>query len=485
MGSFGKILIIDGDLERRGKLEAILSFMQVDWVSHDEAAALSALADAAGFTVLLGQSRTTLGELLHQYPRHVFITLAASADPSPNFIGCLRQMTYHELTRLLSQAQRWCPPPVAEQQEWRLHQLLVGECPAMLEVKSLIRQVADKQANVLLLGESGTGKEVIARAIHMLSLQSEGPFVPINCGAIPAELLESELFGHEKGAFTGAVSSRKGRFELAAGGTLFLDEIGDMPLPMQVKLLRVLQERTFERVGGTRPITANVRIIAATHRDLEKMILERRFREDLYYRLNVFPIVAPPLRERCRDIPLLLHELINRHRQVHDAELAFSAPAVSALKEYAWPGNVRELSNLVERMFILCPGREVGVDDLPARYRPESEAGSRTFDEMDEQAALSSIFRQPERDEFEEENEVFFDFGADDADGHPDGDFYLPPLTAEGINLKEMLANIEIDMIGRALEASDGVVARAAEQLGMRRTTLVEKMKKYGIGREY
>src|SRR5699024_8861996 len=161
-----------------------------------------------------------------------------------------------------------------------------------------IRQVANKPANVLLLGESGTGKEVIARAIHLLSLQAQGPFVPINCGAIPAELLESELFGHEKGAFTGAISARKGRFEMAAGGTLFLDEIGDMPLPMQVKLLRVLQERTFERVGGTRSITAKVRVIAATHRDLEQMIAEQRFREDLYYRLNVFPIEAPALRQR-------------------------------------------------------------------------------------------------------------------------------------------------------------------------------------------
>ncbi|MBL1378393.1 sigma-54 dependent transcriptional regulator [Zobellella iuensis] len=480
MGSFGKILIIDGDQDRRGKLEAILSFMQVDWISHDEPAAVARLDREEGLTVLLGQCQSAPQELVSRYSRHVFISLLPLNAPGPNFIGCLGQLTYHELTRLLSQALRWRPRPVLEQREQDLHRILVGQGPAMQEIKVQIRQVADKQANVLLLGESGTGKEVIARAIHMLSLQAEGPFVPINCGAIPAELLESELFGHEKGAFTGAVSARKGRFELAEGGTLFLDEIGDMPLPMQVKLLRVLQERTFERVGGTRPISANVRVIAATHRDLEAMILEQRFREDLYYRLNVFPIVAPPLRERRRDIPLLLEELIDRHRMGHDADLVFSAAAVAALQGYHWPGNVRELSNLVERMFILCPGREVAVADLPAKYRSGHEAEDEPpFEAMDEQAALASIFRQP--DAYEEDNEVFFDFNAG---SEGEGDLYVPPFTTEGINLKEVLANIEVDMISRALEASEGIVARAAEQLGMRRTTLVEKMKKYGISRD-
>ncbi|MHA6963351.1 sigma-54 dependent transcriptional regulator [Zobellella denitrificans] len=480
MGSFGKILIIDGDQDRRGKLEAILSFMQVDWVSHDEPAAVARLDREEGLTVLLGQCRSPVQELLSRYGRHVFISLHPIGGSNPNLIGCLGQLTYHELTRLLSLARQWHPRPGQEQHEQRLHQLLVGGCPAMQDIKSLIRQVADKQANVLLMGESGSGKEVIARAIHMLSRQAEGPFVPINCGAIPAELLESELFGHEKGAFTGAVSARKGRFELAEGGSLFLDEIGDMPLPMQVKLLRVLQERTFERVGGTRPISANVRVIAATHRDLEAMIREQRFREDLYYRLNVFPIVVPPLRERRHDIPLLLQDLIERHKEGHGATLVFSPAAVSMLQEYHWPGNVRELSNLVERMFILCPGREVAVDDLPAKYRTGQDAATEPpFDALDEQAALASIFRQ--QDEDEAEQDVFFDFGVDEASG---GGFSVPVFTTEGINLKEVLANIEIDMINRALEANDGIVARAAEQLGMRRTTLVEKMKKYGIGRD-
>ncbi|WP_445397094.1 sigma-54 dependent transcriptional regulator [Zobellella sp. An-6] len=476
MGSFCKILIIDGDQDRRSKLEAILSFMQVDWISHDEPAALARLESDEGLIVLLGQCRQPAPALIGHYGGHVFISLLPLGESHPNLIGCLGQLTYHELTRLLALARQWRPRPVWEQREHHLQQMLVGDCSAMQDIKALIRQVADKQANVLLLGESGTGKEVIARTIHLLSLQAEGPFVPINCGAIPAELLESELFGHEKGAFTGAVSARKGRFELAEGGTLFLDEIGDMPLPMQVKLLRVLQERTFERVGGTRPISANVRVIAATHRDLEAMIQEQRFREDLYYRLNVFPIVAPPLRERRGDIPLLLAELIRRHQASHGTELSFSAAAMAALRQYHWPGNVRELSNLVERMFILCPGREVTLADLPAKYRVGAEA-EQPFDTLDEQAALASIFRQP--DHGEEENDAFFDFGAE-AESQAD----VPVFTAEGINLKEMLANIEVDMIGRALDANDGIVARAAEQLGMRRTTLVEKMKKYGISRD-
>ncbi len=206
--------------------------------------------------------------------------------------------------------------------------------------------------------------KVVARAIHEMSARANGPFVPVNCGAIPGELLESELFGHEKGAFTGAISSRRGRFELAEGGTLFLDEIGDMPMPMQVKLLRVLQERIYERVGGTKPIQADVRIIAATHRNLDTMISENKFREDLYYRLNVFPIETPPLRDRADDIPLLLQEMVNRHQTQHHAFVRFTQRAMESLMQHNWPGNVRELRNIIERAITLSDDDVIDLKHL-------------------------------------------------------------------------------------------------------------------------
>lgn len=479
----GCVLIMDHNQERRSKLEAILSFMQVEWRSGSRAEDQTWLqSQPLNLTVLAGDTDAPLAQLLDTFPHHAFISLNETGCQAGNLLGTLASLTYDELTSLLLQAQSWQPVLVSDEQNCHLHELLIGESASMHEVKNLIRQVANKPANVLLLGESGTGKEVIARAIHLLSLQAKGPFVPINCGAIPAELLESELFGHEKGAFTGAVSARKGRFELAEGGTLFLDEIGDMPLPMQVKLLRVLQERTFERVGGTRPITAKVRVIAATHRDLEQMIVEQRFREDLYYRLNVFPIEAPALRQRQDDIPLLLSELINRHRLTHNAQLSFSPEAIASLQKWHWPGNVRELSNLVERMFILCPNQRVQLSDLPVKYRAlaHEQLIVRPFDELDERDALSAMFQSD--DEPAAENDAdFFDFqGLDDAQ-EEEAEFMAPALSAQGVNLKEMLANIEMDMITQSLEVNDGIVARAAEHLGMRRTTLVEKMKKYCI----
>ena len=485
MGFNGCVLIMDHNQERRSRLEAILSFMQVTWRSGNRADDLAWLqSQPQNMTVLVGETDVSLSRLLEAFTHHAFISLNKTDCRADNLLGILTELTYGELTALLTQAQRWQPVRSSSEQDAGLQQLLIGGSGPMQEVKKLIRQVAGKPANVLLLGESGTGKEVIARAIHLLSLQAEGPFVPINCGAIPAELLESELFGHEKGAFTGAVSARKGRFELAEGGTLFLDEIGDMPLPMQVKLLRVLQERTFERVGGTRPIKARVRVIAATHRDLEQMIYEQRFREDLYYRLNVFPIETPPLRQRQDDIPLLLNELIGRHRLTHGAEMSFSPDAIASLQAWHWPGNVRELSNLVERMFILCPDQVVQQKDLPAKYRflSDEQLSVQPFDELDERDALSSIFQSG--DEPAEDEVDFFDFQATDDMGQEEPESFGPSLSPAGVNLKEMLANIEMDMIGQALEVNAGIVARAAEHLGMRRTTLVEKMKKYGINRE-
>ena len=261
----------------------------------------------------------------------------------------------------------------------------------MRGVLRLIEQVAPFDTNVLILGESGTGKELVARHIHELSARADSPFVPINCGAIPADLLESELFGHEKGAFTGALSARMGRFEFAEGGTLFLDEIGDMSMPMQVKLLRVLQERCYERVGSNRTIHSNVRIIAATHRDLEAAILAGTFREDLFYRLSVFPLQMPALRERLEDLPALIEHLVQRQAGGSGARIRLLPCAIASLGSNAWRGNVRELSNLLERLAILYPGQSIRAEDLPERYRGAvTGAAALALEEVPAQAVAGS-----------------------------------------------------------------------------------------------
>jgi len=316
-----------------------------------------------------------------------------------------------------------------------------GEAPAMRAIQRMIRQVAPTVSTVLILGESGTGKELVARRLHELSARAEKAFVPVNCGAIPAELLESELFGHEKGAFTGALTSRQGRFEFAEAGTLFLDEIGDMSLPMQVKLLRVLQEKCFERVGSNQSRTCNVRIIAATHRNLEKAIETGGFREDLYYRLNVFPIEIPPLRERISDLPLLIDQIAAEKLQHRGVSL--TACALQALMNHNWPGNIRELENLLERLSVLYPGTTISRQHLPPRYRGGEGPDSR-------QAMTSRELPGEAR----------------------------PAASSCSIDLRSHLAAVESDYIQRALQESNGVVADAARLLHLRRTTLVEKLRK-------
>jgi len=338
---------------------------------------------------------------------------------------------------------------------------MVGQSDGMASIRKLIEQVADSDASVLILGESGTGKEVAARSLHNLSERANKPFVPINCGAIPAELLESELFGHEKGAFTGALTARKGRFELAEGGTIFLDEIGDMPMPMQVKLLRVLQERTFEKVGSNQSIIADVRIIAATHRDLPTEVKENRFREDLFYRLNVFPIEMPAMRERLEDIPQLVNELVSRLERDKRGSVRLSPNATRSLMSCDWPGNVRELANLMERLCILFPYGLVDVKDLPASYQNEN-LDSYDIPEFAQQ--LRSSTSAPV-------------VAISETDG------VKAKIPAKGVDLKEFLKNLEISYIELALSEEDGVVARAAKRLSMQRTTLVEKMKKHGLNK--
>ncbi len=341
-----------------------------------------------------------------------------------------------------------------QQRGVQLFRSLVGASRSVQHVRQLMGQVADKDVSVLITGESGTGKEVVARNLHYHSARRERPFVPVNCGAIPAELLESELFGHEKGAFTGAITARVGRFELAEGGTLFLDEIGDMPLNMQVKILRVLQEKTYERVGSNRTLTADVRVVAATHKHLEDMIGSGAFREDLYYRLNVFPIEMPALRERVEDIPLLINELIARMEKEKRGSIRLNSACIMNLCRHDWPGNVRELANLVERLAIMHPYGVVGVQELPKKFR--------YVDDIDENRPVEDV-------------------------GMPSGAPGLIGLDApallpvNGIDLKDYLGNLEKQLIQQALDEAGGVVARAAEKLRIRRTTLVEKVRKYGL----
>ena len=368
---------------------------------------------------------------------------------------------------------------------------LVGNGPAMQQVKKLIQQVAETDATVLILGESGTGKEVVAQALHNVSSRSQKAFIPINCGAIPGELLESELFGHEKGAFTGAITARKGRFEMAEKGTIFLDEIGDMPLPMQVKLLRVLQERMYERVGGNKSFQCDIRVIAATHRDLEETIEAGNFREDLFYRLNVFPIEMPSLRERPEDIQSLLDFMFNKIHEAGRKIPTLTQNALIALQHYAWPGNVRELGNLVERLSILFPGLTVDYDDLPKKYQIElpedakfihspisSDSDSspctvkvEDISEMEVSGAQQAIeVTMPESPVkvsiLDEPVQISLDSG---------------PNLDEGLDLKSYLVEMEVQLIQRALSQTDGNVSQAAKLLQTNRTTLVEKIRKYEL----
>lgn len=310
---------------------------------------------------------------------------------------------------------------------------IIGQSSPMQHLYRVIKRVARTDSTILITGESGTGKELIANAIHYHSDRRDKPFVPINCGAIPEELLESELFGHEKGAFTGAFKDRKGRFELADKGTIFLDEIGEMSPKLQVKLLRFLQETKFQRVGGSRTVQVDVRIIAATNKDLEKAVSGGEFREDLFYRLNVIPIHVPPLREREGDTPLLVHHFLQHHCQKKEIpQKKLSNAALESLERYSWPGNVRELENVMERLVILTEADEIRMDDLPKRMRLEAPPSSPPPVEIGER----------------------------------------------GINLKDFLDDLENKLIMDALKRAGGVKNKAAKLLGLNRTTLIEKMKK-------
>jgi sigma-54 specific flagellar transcriptional regulator A len=455
------VLVVDTDHSRGLAFVAVLEFIKVEVTLITPQQLLTISADELNhyLAIFTLESEDITQFFLHrnkqekcQYPvvlmaNRVDLTELDIVVHLPYLAGLCYHTDYYSMSRIFDKVR------LHNRRERRMDnrecQQLIGESASIERINQMIDQVADTNASVLILGESGTGKEVIARNIHAQSSRSHKPFVPINCGAIPADLLESELFGHEKGAFTGAISARQGRFELAEGGVIFLDEIGDMPLPMQVKLLRVLQERCYEKVGSSKSIKSDVRVIAATHRRLEGLIEEGHFREDLFYRLNVFPIDVSPLRERVEDIPLLVREIVLRMKRDNRGSVRLSKKAVVMLQHYGWPGNVRELANLLERLAILYPNAVIEVKNLPEKFQ--------SVDLIDLKASG------------EEETLV--------ATVQPN----ISQLPSNGIDMKQYLTDIEISLIEQALVDTNHVVARAATMLNVRRTTLVEKMRKYEI----
>jgi len=336
-----------------------------------------------------------------------------------------------------------------------VHAGMVGRSSAIATIREIVGTVAASPSTVLITGESGTGKELVARALHLGSPRSDQPFIRVNCAAIPSGLVESELFGHERGSFTGAISSRPGRFELADGGTLFLDEVSEIPKETQVKLLRAIQESEFERVGGVKTLRVNVRLVAATNRNLEEAVKEGSFREDLYYRLNVVPIHLPPLRERIEDLPLLIEHFIHRCNERLGKEVSgITSAALAALEHYRWPGNIRELENLIERMVLFASGAMIDVGDLPESYSSEG---------ADEGASP-----------------------ADDADpGEGEPRYLRLPLSMLGLDLKEAVRAgsrlVEEALISDALGKTDSNVTRSARLLGISRRSLQSKMKELGL----
>ena len=465
-----RVLLIPGEGQLSRQIELILRFIGygVELTSSPERLANVTLADFGVAFLALDDDGATIPTALEQLDRHIPLVLVRQTHvdtPLPSRLSALSAVrldwptTHTQLQECLDKL--FAREDGAGSRSIELFRSLVGNSPAIQQTRELIQRVAQSDATVLILGESGTGKEVIARNLHYYSTRRAKPFVPINCGAIPGELLESELFGHEKGAFTGALSSRQGRFEMAEGGTVFLDEIGDMPMSMQVKLLRVLQERSFERVGSNKTIQCDVRVVAATHRNLEDEIAQGRFREDLYYRLNVFPIEVPALRDRIEDISLLIEELSARLKSEKKGFVRLAPSAIRLLQRHRWPGNVRELSNLVERLTILYPNRVVNAADLPEKFLRYADAG---------EIPPAPEIPLPLHSNDEANVSLFANLDTNSA-----------RLPEDGLDLKEHLNQLECELIRQALDEANGVVAHAANLLRMRRTTLVEKLRKYGL----
>ena len=441
------ILIVDDDKNTRDGLQRALQRNYTVKTAESADAALAVFAQAPQVDLMLSDLRMPgmdgLGLLrtVHKrYPRTLCVLLTAYGSVE-TAVEAMRQGAYDFLMKpvsldqldiLVAQALRAhdaeTPPSPSGEKDGLEN--IIGESPAMKEVFGIIRQAAPTQASILIQGASGTGKELVARAIHRLSTRGGGPFVAVHCAALSATLLESELFGHEKGAFTGTTGQRRGRFEMADGGTLFLDEISEIDMPTQVKLLRVLEERTFERVGGEETVTVDIRVVAATNRDLHEYVRQGKFREDLFFRLNVVDILLPSLRERAGDIPLLADRFLKQYAERNGRAIqGFTPEALALLSRYGWPGNVRELRNAVERMVVLSRTELLTPDDVPSNIR----------------AALM--------------------------DAPP------APFTATDSN---SLADVEKQKILAVLDKNKGNRTRAADELGISRRTLHRKLKEYG-----
>ena len=371
---------------------------------------------------------------------------------------------------------------------------ILGSSTELTQLRGLIKQCAASDAPVLLRGESGTGKELVSRALHSQSARVSNPFVAINCGAIPDQLLESELFGHRRGAFTGATCDRKGRFELAHKGTLFLDEIGDMPSQLQVKFLRVLEEKVIQPLGGISEIEVDVRIVAATHRDLEEMVSEGEFREDLLYRLNVLPIRIPPLSERKEDIPELLAHFAESFA-VNNQKVNFTRRSLLFLQAYSWPGNVRELSNLVQRFSVLYPGKTIELSKIPEDFLSQELIHMTRFSggpALEEEFEGSSEVADGSKDNHVIGNEPEFNDLQSEFNEQEGMDFEqiielsntITALPDAGLPTKDLLNNLESNLIRTALDQTDGNVSKASDLLQMGRTSLIQKINKYQLGKD-
>lgn len=454
----GQILLVEDEVDVRNSIKMQLEEEGHQVVETESGREALALAESAQFDIVLtdvmipDMNGLELVERIKQVPNHPVtivmtgygsVEMAVKAIKAGAFDFLSKPFSVDVLSATMASALR---VKSLQDENVELKQTVKGQfslgklissSQVMKEVFRLIDCVADTDSTVLILGESGTGKELIAQTIHCHSTRRRGSLIPVNCGAIPEALLESELFGHEKGAFTGAVASRVGRFELATGGTIFLDEIGDLSPPLQVKLLRVLQERTFERVGGTRTYKSDARVIAATNQDLETLVAAKQFREDLFYRLNVVPVLVPPLRQRVEDIPLLLQHFIKMFNERRKAEITGVADhAMGLLCEYSWPGNVRELGNIVERIAILKRRGLIEPEDLPEKIR---------------RVPSHHLHTMP------------------------------AAIPVSGVDLSRVVEEFENRLILEALERTNWVKSKAARLLQINRTTLIEKLKKKSL----